>query len=140
MPRNAKLTAALVFALATTLPCATHAQLFQSKAKADTVEQKEAGERSLKEWLFGNKQERKALKEDHREAKDDFRAARKERKAAEARERAAKARADAIRADRRAARAEKRARKAEQRAEKAQKKADGEHQNLIERLFGKKEN
>ena len=140
MPRSAKLITTLVFALATTLPHAAHAQLFQSKAKADTVQQEEAEEVSLKEWLFGNKQKRKALRNEHREAKDDYRAARKERKAAKARERAAKARADAIRADRRAARAEKRARKAEKKAKKAQEKADGEHQNLIERLFGKKEN
>ena len=131
---------AIVFALATTLPYAAHAQLFPSKAKAETVQQEEAEEVSLKEWLFGNKQKRKALRNEHREAKDEYRAARKERKAAKARERAAKARADAIRADRRAARAEKRARKVEKKAEKAQEKADREHQNWIERLFEEKEN
>jgi hypothetical protein len=81
---------------------------------------------TLKERLFGNKEQQQELKGNHKEAKTEYRATKKERKAAEAREKAAKARADAIKAERRAVKAEKKYMKKDDKADKARSKVNEE--------------
>lgn len=95
--------------------------------QTEEEEKEEVQEAStLKERLFGNKEQQQELKGNHKEAKTEYRATKKERKAAEAREKAAKARAEAIKAERKAVKAEKKYMKKDDRADKARSKTNGE--------------